>query len=109
MFNNSDIGYLEGFTTPTDSTNISTKLNNVTTPQNTLPTKAIIASDKKQTVTGSSMPAATEGFNTIDNERNIQKGKASNSISVNSSMRGSTSNSIEPFEGGSLFGNFGLY
>jgi hypothetical protein len=109
MFNNSDIGYLEGFTTPNDSTNISTKLNNVTPP-----TKAMI-SNKKATVTTMNSTPATEGFNTIDNERNIQKGKPSSSIAVNSSMNNSTSNSVEPFDGGSplisgsILGNYGLY
>jgi hypothetical protein len=109
MFNNSDIGYLEGFTSTNDSTNTSTKLN--VTP----PSKAVMSkiTSNNSPVNMNSIPA-TEGFNTIDNERNIQKGKPSNSISVNSSMHNSTSNSVEPFHGGSpfdssLFGNYGLY
>lgn len=115
MFNNSDIGYLEGFTSNDDSINTptttTTNPSNVT-PQNKLDTKIVVTNNKP--VVSINSTSGSEGFNTIDNERNIQKGKQSNSITVSSSTRKSTSNNIEPFDGGSpfdssLLGNMGLY
>jgi hypothetical protein len=41
-------------------------------------------------------PVSAEGFNTIDAERNIQKGKQSNSIPVNHNM--AESYHIEPYD-----------
>lgn len=117
MFNSSDIGYLEGFDTPNDSTNVadsSTKPNNSsTTPQKKQTTTTVsndnqTSTDPAASSTDSTPPAittATEGFNTIDNERNIQKGKQSNSIPVNNTTRESYAN-VEPFDGGTEFGIF---
>ena len=117
MFNSSDIGYLEGFDTPNDSTNVadsSTKPNNSsTTPQKKQTTTTVsndnqTSTDPAASSTDSTPPAittATEGFNTIDNERNIQKGKQSNSITVNNTTRESYAN-VEPFDGGTEFGIF---
>jgi hypothetical protein len=114
MLNNSDVGYLEGFDTPTSSSStgsadpgpdIVAKQNN----KSSTPVAAKVAAKAAPVVVAPAIPSTTtEGFNTLDNERNIQKGKSSNSISVSSSMRESTGN-IEPFDGGALFGNFGLY
>jgi len=104
MFNNSDIGYLEGFDTPNNFTKHdkkssiaeSSKVSNI----------SLVKPEPSDEI---SAPAttSTEGFNTIENERNLQKGKQSNSISVNNSIRESMG--VEPFDGGSPFGNFGLY
>ena len=124
MFNSSDIGYLEGFDTPTtsstsdtgatDSTNVaasSTKPNK-TSPTNSSTSNSSSTPQKKPPTTAPSPAAtppaittATEGFNTIDNERNIQKGKQSNSIPVNNATREPSAN-VEPFDGGTQFGMF---
>ena len=108
MLNNSDIGYLEGFDAPNiASSNTAAKPGNkASTP---VAEKVAAALPVTPEVAAPIIPTTTtEGFNTIDNERNIQKGKSSNSISVSSSMRESAG-TIEPFDGGALFGNFGLY
>jgi hypothetical protein len=78
MFNNSNIGYMEGFTGTTSvaSSNekkISTTSSNVTTP----------------TTTG------REGFNTTDRELNILRGKRSNEVPVLSNAR-SQSEDVDP-------------
>ena len=124
MFNSSDIGYLEGFDTPTtsstsstsatDSTNVaasSTKPNK-TSPTNSSTSNSSSTPQKKPPTTAApdvstptTITTATEGFNTIDNERNIQKGKQSNSIPVNNAARESYAN-VEPFDGGTQFGMF---
>ena len=127
MFNNSDIGYLEGFTSNDDSTNTATTTTATTatnpspsnvTPSKNKPTTKPAVTNNKPDVSATppvsiNSTSGSEGFNTIDNERNIQKGKQSNSISVNSSTRESMSNNVEPFDGGSPFdsslGNMGLY
>ena len=118
MANSSDIGYLEGFDTPNDSTassdNSTTKDStasstkpNKTTPNTsaTPPQKQEPGTSATEVSTPSAITTATEGFNTIDNERNIQKGKQSNSIPVNSHTRESYTN-VAPFDGGAQFGIF---
>ena len=47
---------------------------------------------------------ASEGFDVLGMENNIKRGKQSNSIPVNSFMR--DSDSISPYEGSSILGNF---
>jgi len=125
MFNSSDIGYLEGFNTPSNSTATSTVAASSTKPNKTPPNNSSTTHKKKHHTTAASndnqtstdpaasstvstppaITTATEGFNTIDNERNIQKGKQSNSIPVNNTTRESYAN-IEPFDGGTEFGIF---
>lgn len=121
MFNNSDIGYLEGFTNSlsTNSTNtISSKIasnnkditrtsTNTTTPtltdeqkQQLIATLQEKAKDKdisSITTSSSVVSGGAEGFNTFETERNIQKGKQSNSISVSSYAN--QSDNVEAFEG----------
>jgi cytoskeletal protein RodZ len=140
MFNNSDIGYLEGFTDssstnnsnsssttttsskmPTnsnkDTTSTSTDTTSTSTDTTTTPT---LTDEQKQqlmatlqekakdkdtsTVTSSStaVSGGVEGFNTFESERNIQKGKQSNSIPVSSYS--SQSDNVEAF--GSFGGKF---
>jgi hypothetical protein len=121
MLNNSDIGYLEGFDTPTDSSSTGVSGSNIAAKQSNKVTAPVASKVAEKVAATSPAPpdvdapiipttttSTTEGFNTLDNERNIQKGKSSNSISVSSSMRESTG-IIEPFDGGALFGNYGLY
>jgi len=127
MFNNSDIGYLEGFTdsnsssTTTTSSKMPTNSNKDTTSTSTdTTTTPTLTDEQKQqlmatlqekakdkdtsTVTSSStaVSSGTEGFNTFESERNIQKGKQSNSIPVTSYS--SQSDNVEAF--GSFGGNF---
>jgi hypothetical protein len=90
MFNNSDIGYMEGFTN-------SLPKNTTTTTENTTPTNTVLSDEQKQkmlaqlqekakeTHSSTSTSSGAEGFNTFETERNIQKGKSSNSIPVNQS------------------------
>ena len=111
LFNNSDIGYLEGFDTPTISnpTSSNSTGSNIAAKQGNKSSAPVVAKVAPAVAAPAIPTTTTEGFNTLDNERNIQKGKASNSISVNSSMRESAGN-IEPFDSSSsFFGNFGLY
>ena len=134
MFNNSDIGYLEGFTNsnssntnssnttttsskmPTnsnkDTTSTSTDTTTTTTPtltdeqkQQLMTTLQEKAKDKDtSTVTSSSaaVSGGAEGFNTFETERNIQKGKQSNSIPVSSYAN--QSDNVEAF--GTFGGKF---
>ena len=74
MFNQSTIGYMEGFTA--DQKDMS---------------KASIVTDKKET----NKDKGREGFNTVDREGTILKGKRSNEIPVNSKSR-SQSDDVEP-------------
>jgi hypothetical protein len=127
MFNNSDIGYLEGFTdsnsssTTTTSSKMPTNSNKDTTSTSTdTTTTPTLTDEQKQqlmatlqekakdkdtsTVTSSStaVSSGAEGFNTFESERNIQKGKQSNSIPVTSYS--SQSDNVEAF--GSFGGKF---
>ena len=108
MFNNSDIGYLEGFTdsnsssTTTTSSKMPTNSNKDTTSTSTdtTTTTPTLTDEQKQqlmatlqekakekdtssvTSSSSAVSSGAEGFNTFETERNIQKGKQSNSIPV---------------------------
>jgi hypothetical protein len=116
MANSSDIGYLEGFDTPTDLTassdNSTTKdsTTSSTKPNKTTPDNSTTPPQKQEHGTSpdstpSAITTATEGFNTLDTERNIQKGKQSNSIAVDNISSKSSSN-VAPFDGGAQFGIF---
>jgi hypothetical protein len=50
---------------------------------------------------------ASEGFDVLGIENSIKRGKQSNSIPVNNFMR--DSDSISPYEGSSILGNFSLF
>lgn len=124
MFNNSDIGYMEGFTSPsnidsttentTDSTTENTTdstVNNDTTTKPTLTDeqkKQLLthlqekAKDKDTSTITSSSSVASEGFDIIGAENAIKRGKQSNSIPVNTFTH--DSDNVEPFA--SFGGNF---
>ena len=78
MFNNSNIGYMEGFT---GTTTISS------------------SNEKKLTTTSSNVATPTttgrEGFNTTDRELNMLRGKRSNEVPVLSNAR-SQSEDVDP-------------
>ena len=79
MFNNSNIGYMEGFTGTT--------------------TTVASSNEKKLTTTSSNVATPTttgrEGFNTTDRELNMLRGKRSNEVPVLSNAR-SQSEDVDP-------------
>jgi len=85
MFNKSDIGYMEGFTSSKDSNDKDLK--KVNTPK------------KPQVKIG------REGFNTIDREGTILRGKRSNEVPVLSNARNQTDD-IEPADKGLFSGSY---
>jgi hypothetical protein len=118
MFNNSDVGYLEGFTdsnsnstTTTISSKMPTNSNKDTTntsTDTTTTTRPTLTDEQKQKLMAtlqekakekdtSTVSGGAEGFNTFETERNIQKGKQSNSIPVSSYAN--QSDNVEAFGG----------
>jgi hypothetical protein len=90
MFNNSDIGYMEGFTNSVPQTTTPTE--NTTTVLSDEQKQKLLAQLQEKaketpppSSTSTSTSSGAEGFNTFETERNIQKGKSSNSIPVNQS------------------------
>ena len=117
MFNQSSIGYMEGFTgalaTSNDSSQNKNKLNNqnttttmpstASTMPSTTSTMPSTASTMPSTMPSTTMPSTTnsesfrgrEGFNTIDRESTMLRGKRSNEIGVLSNVRKQGDN-VEP-------------
>jgi hypothetical protein len=100
MFNNSDIGYMEGFTSnttpmnskPMNSTPMNSKPMN-STPMNSTPMNSTPMKSTMKNNTASPAPAngvekakttngAAEGFDIIGTESTIKRGKPSNTISA---------------------------
>jgi hypothetical protein len=126
MFNSNM--YYEGFgnnskssssssTSSTDASSNSTDASsNSTTQIDTEQIKAMIkqqiadasnnntSSDSSSSNSSSKNSKASEGFDVLGMENSIKRGKQSNSIPVNSFMR--DSDSISPYEGSSILGNF---
>ena len=134
IFNNSDIGYLEGFTDSMDtsgntavgsgelaqkikdkknsmaSTTSSTTPSTTTTETSTTPsttTTSTPTTTDTTTTTAISSATAIEGFDIVGKERYIQKGNQSNQIPVNDFMR--VSPDVSPYEGGSFSESFSPY
>jgi len=128
MFNNSDIGYIEGFNSSSPDTNPSSSINNssnvmtnvsdnnnsnstnlngskLTDEQKQQLLKNIQSKlqSKENTLTSSTAAATppVEGFDMASKERHIQMGKKPNSIPVSSFMK--SSDHVEPFTGNSQF------
>jgi len=100
MFNQSSIGFYEGFSTPTgnpsdNDTNNIDKLKKQTT-QNASTTHAISSAMTKPST-------GIEGFNTIDREGTILRGKRSSEMPVLSNARNQSDN-VEPTDK-SVFAN----
>ena len=104
MFNQSDIGYLEGFTStpPSTSTNKTAtdklkikedkdKLQKQKQQSTTTTTSSVVAS----TPTKSETFVGREGFNMVDREGTILRGKRSNEVPVFSNSR-SQEDDVEP-------------
>jgi hypothetical protein len=101
MFNNSDIGYIEGFTdtasTDTDDDKKKTSSPLVTDASaNSMVNPVVPSMPSAPEVPSTSSTTAVEGFDIVGKERWIQKGKQSNQIPVNDSMR--LSSDIAPYE-----------
>jgi len=112
VFNNSDLAFIEGFTSPSTpatitSTNIPVGSGPITSD---LKDKKIIQTAMPQTTTApndtstmvattsaSSSQTATEGFDMSSKERYLQKGNQSNQIAVNNYMK--ESENVAPYEG----------
>ena len=109
MFNQSDIGYIEGFTssTPTPTggaTNDKLKLKEqkdkldaqkLKSQQNATTTASSAAATIPATTPKTETFVGREGFNMIDRERTMQKGKRSSEVPVFSNTR-SQNDDVEP-------------
>jgi hypothetical protein len=132
LFNNSDIGYLEGFTdSSTDASGntavgsgelaqkIKDKKDSMSSTTTTTPTSTTTDTTSSPTstttptttdtttTTATSSATATEGFDIVGKERTIQKGNQSNQIPVNDFMR--VSPNVAPYEGGSFSESFSAF
>lgn len=125
MFNHSNIGYMEGFTSDasnnasnnavtTDASNnnaLSTDASNnpSPSPSPSPPSPPSRPSPSPPSPSPPSPPAstATEGFDIIGKESNIKRGKQSNSIPVNDFMRESVS--VAPYEGSAHLDSFSAF
>jgi hypothetical protein len=128
LFNNSDIGYIEGFTdnsnttqpssseqqkktttTPATSTSSTTTSNAASVPTDTSDIKSLPTPNDTTTTTATSSASsqAVEGFDIVGKERWMQKGKQSNQIPVNDFMRESPD--IAPYDGSSFSESFSSY
>ena len=127
MFNNSDLGYMEGFTTDDKEKDKETIKSDAESKANSVKSDAeskanSVKSDAESTTNSAKTDAEStatsaktdaesiadslkskmsEGFDIIGKENNIKRGKQSNSIPVNDFMR--ESDNVSPHEG---FGNF---
>ena len=106
MFNQSNISYMEGFTDAcgneitlsTISSNIQQKKANAKqTIQNNI-------AERQSTDTTTETFNGREGFNTIDRERTMQKGKQSNTIQVFPKSR--NQENIQPSDSSTFFNSF---
>ena len=83
--------YYEGFKSASDSLKENDKKKAVDTANKIIKTASIPAKDVEP-----AKPAAREGFCMSDRERNIQKGKQSNSIPVSVYSRGNKTDNVSP-------------
>jgi hypothetical protein len=120
IFNNNNINnisYLEGFTETPKPTDNKKTLTKTTSTITTVTSKLPITNDSPSVSTPANVPAeestqqnltptttAQEGFDIIGKERNIQRGRSSNSIPVNDFMR--ESSNVLPYENSNLSENF---
>jgi len=109
MFNHSNIGYMEGFTSDASNNAASKIKTDASNNKTSSSTDASNNSTPPSPPTSSTPPTstATEGFDIIGKESNIKRGKQSNSIPVNDFMRESTS--VAPYEGSSNLESFSAF
>ena len=89
MFNNSNIGILEGYSLNSMTSQNERNKTNLSLPETSVPTKITNSIPIKETYIG------REGFNIIDRENTILRGKNSNQIPIFSNSRVILGN-IEP-------------
>ena len=121
MFNNSGLGYMEGFTSDSEdklkdkkseaentaNTDKSDAENTATTVKSDAEnTATTVKSDAENTV-NSLKTKMSEGFDVIGKENNIKRGKQSNSIPVSDFMR--ESDHVSPHEGFTKFESFSAF
>lgn len=108
MFNHSNIGYMEGFTSDA-SNNATSKIKTDASNNASTSTSTPASTPASTPPTPPTPPAstATEGFDIIGKESNLKRGKQSNSIPVNDFMRESTS--VAPYEGSSNLESFSSF
>jgi len=101
IFSGTDIGYLEGFEGDASGNVIDDASENTIAKPGTpaIPEKDAKKEPVDKTESNATIPA-TEGFDIISKERYIQKGKQSNQIPVNDSMR--NTKNVLPYENGIL-------
>jgi hypothetical protein len=89
MFNNSNISILEGYSLNSMSSQDAINNTNLSIPGSSIPTKNTKSTSSKEIISG------REGFNIIDRENTILRGKNSNQIPIfsNSDV---VSGNIEP-------------
>jgi hypothetical protein len=114
MFNNSDIGFMEGFTSNVNNNDISLPKPREEKDEKKLEEQHDKASEKIELELPSEKPSSvisktktSEGFDIIGKENNIKRGKQSNSIPVNDFMRESTN--VSPHEGFSKLESFSSF
>ena len=122
MFNNSGLGYMEGFTSDNkekDKETIKSDAENVantvksnaeeakSNPENIATTVKSDTEQGKTDVEDSAKSKMSEGFDIIGKENNIKRGKQSNSIPVNDFMR--ESDHVSPHEGFTKFESFSAF
>jgi len=101
MFNQSSLGYTEGFTSD-DSQNINNQeIKNKITQKNPSTTSSNESSQQNTTTQKSNSTEGQEGYNMIDREGTILKGKRSNEVPVFPNVNNGNNN-VEAFEN-SLF------
>jgi hypothetical protein len=94
-------------TTETTTTDTTTQSPSVSTPavvSQTVDSQTTTTPPKKTTTT-----VAQEGFDIIGKERNIQKGRNSNSIPVSNYMKQSINDEVSPFEWSGFSNNFTIF
>lgn len=94
-------------TTETTTTDTTTQSPSVSTPavvSQTVDSQTTTTQPKKSTTT-----VAQEGFDIIGKERNIQKGRNSNSIPVSNYMKQSINDEVSPFEWSGFSNNFTIF
>jgi len=107
LFNQSDLGYLEGFTAPSQKTTTTTTNQEEEKQKIRQNVKANLASKAAASAAPTTTPsppassslttAGAEGFDLIGTENNIKRGKQSNKIPVSEHMRESMS--VSAFDG----------
>ena len=107
-FNNSDIGYLEGYTGLPNSTNTNTNTPNTNTNTNTTtPTTTKMPKTKVDEVKTviKSEGKGVEGFNITEKEQTMLRGKRSNEVPIYSNARNQDDN-VEPSDKSVFAGSY---